>query len=90
MTLFLFSKMAFTYILFSADLNKFYIGSTRDSMQERLEKHLSNHDGFTANAKDWKVVFLEQFDSYETAAAREKTIKKWKSRRMIEKLIHEN
>ena len=79
--------MAVTYILFSEDLNKYYIGSTRNSIEERLEKHLSDHDGFTAKAKDWKVVFLENFDSYERAALKEKIIKGWKSRKMIEKLI---
>jgi putative endonuclease len=47
--------MAITYILFSENLNKYYIGSTRNSMEERLEKHLTNHDGFTAKAKDWKI-----------------------------------
>ena len=56
-------------------------------MEERLDKHLSNHDGFTAKAKDWKVVFIEHFDSYEMAAEKEKIIKGWKSRKMIEKLI---
>jgi putative endonuclease len=79
--------MAVTYILFSAELNKYYIGSTRNSMEERFEKHLTNHDGFTAKAKDWKVVFIEHFDTYEKAADKEKTIKGWKSRRMIEKLV---
>jgi putative endonuclease len=79
--------MAITYILFSENLNKYYIGSTRDPMEIRLKKHLSDHDGFTAKAKDWKVVFLENFDSYEKAALKEKIIKGWKSRKMIEKLI---
>ncbi len=79
--------MATTYIIFSEKLDKYYIGSTHNSIKERLEKHLTNHDGFTAKAKDWKVVFLEIFDSYEEAALKEKTIKGWKSRKMIEKLI---
>ena len=79
--------MAVTYILFSEKLNKYYIGSTRSSIEDRLKKHLSDHDGFTAKAKDWKVVFIELFDTYEKAADKEKTIKGWKSRRMIENLV---
>ena len=79
--------MAFTYILYSYTLNKYYIGSTHNTMEERLEKHLTNHDGFTAKAKDWKVVYTEHFDAYEKAAEKEKSIKGWKSRKMIEKLI---
>ncbi|MCK9641094.1 MAG: GIY-YIG nuclease family protein [Prolixibacteraceae bacterium] len=79
--------MAFTYILHSQQLDKYYIGSTRNSLEERIEKHLSNHDGFTAKAKDWKVVFTESFECYDLAAQKEKTIKGWKSRKMIQKLI---
>jgi len=48
---------------------------------------LSNHDGFTAKAKNWKVVFTESFECYDLAAQKEKTIKGWKSRKMIQKLI---
>ncbi|MBU1010526.1 MAG: GIY-YIG nuclease family protein [Bacteroidetes bacterium] len=79
--------MAFTYILFSDSLNKFYIGSTVDSIEVRLRKHLSNHKGFSAKAKDWRVVYLEHADNKAAAAKREREIKKWKSRKMIEKLI---
>jgi len=79
--------MATTYILYSESLDKFYIGSTRNSMEERLEKHLSYHNGFTAKAKDWSVVFMESFEDYKQAALREKAMKAWKSRKMIEKLI---
>lgn len=56
-------------------------------MEERLAKHLSNHDGFTAKAKDWQIVFNEHFEQYEQALEKEKLIKSWKSRRKIEKLI---
>ena len=57
---------------------------------DRLEKHLTNHDGFTAKAKDWKVVYTEVYESYEQASKREKTIKNWKSRTMIKKLINDH
>ena len=56
-------------------------------MEDRLTKHLTDHDGFTAKAKDWSVVYTESFDNYEQAALKEKTIKCWKSRKMIQKLI---
>jgi putative endonuclease len=59
-------------------------------MEERITKHLTNHEGFTSKAKDWVVVFMEEFDHYEQALAREKTIKGWKSSNMIEKLIHKS
>ena len=77
-----------TYILYSEKLDRYYIGSTRGLLAERLARHLSNHDGFTAKAKDWKVVFEEHFEHYEQAHEKEKVIKGWKSRKMIERLIH--
>ncbi|MCX6221693.1 MAG: GIY-YIG nuclease family protein, partial [Bacteroidia bacterium] len=58
--------------------------------EERLEKHLSNHDGYTAKAKDWSVVYTESFDNYEQAALKEKTIKGWKNKKMIQRLIDDS
>ena len=77
----------YLYILFSDTLNKYYIGSTKN-IETRLKKHLENHSGFTAKAKDWKLVYSESFTSKSDALAREQKIKKWKSRTMIQKLIN--
>jgi putative endonuclease len=49
------------YILYSTDADKYYIGHTTEPMQERLRKHLSDHDGFTAKYKDWIVVYTEEY-----------------------------
>ena len=75
-----------TYILFSKNLDRYYVGST-GNVEVRLEKHLQRHKGFTSKAKDWTVVYVEKFASKEEAMKRERQIKKWKSRKMIEKLI---
>ena len=56
-------------------------------MEQRLEKHLRNHKGFTGKAKDWIVVHCEAFASKEEAYARERYIKAQKSRAYIESLI---
>jgi putative endonuclease len=76
-----------TYILFSASLNKFYIGSTGDSIKERIRRHNSNHFGFTGRTKDWHLVYKEEFVDKSFALKREKEIKSWKSRKRIEILI---
>ncbi|GAB5552695.1 MAG: hypothetical protein Sapg2KO_22860 [Saprospiraceae bacterium] len=55
--------------------------------QLRLKKHLSNHKGFTAKAKDWTLFHTEVFDTLELARKRELQIKKWKSKKMILNLI---
>ena len=79
--------MFYTYILFSPGLNKYYVGFTEGSVELRLSKHLSNHKGFTSKAKDWKIVHVEAFTTKQLAMSREKEIKGWRSRKMIEKLI---
>jgi putative endonuclease len=81
--------MAFyTYILFSESKNKFYIGSTSETLDERIRKHNSNHQGFTGKNADWVLNYFENYSTKTEALIREKQIKNWKSRKLIEKLIH--
>ena len=77
----------YTYILFSATKNTYYIGYTGDDLQERLRKHNTDHKGFTGHVGDWKIMHCEIFDNKADAMKREKQIKNWKSRKLIEKLI---
>ena len=80
--------MAYFYVLFSVELNCFYVGSTRGSLEERLRRHLSEHKGYTAKAKDWKVVYDEYFEMYVEAYRREKHIKSLKDRKLLIDLIN--
>jgi len=76
------------YILFSESVDSYYIGYTCDTMDNRLIKHNANHKGYTGKANDWSVKHIEYFNSKSEAIKRERQIKSWKSRIMIEKLIH--
>ena len=75
------------YILFSATLDRYYVGCTTDSLYQRIRRHLSEHKGFTARAKDWVLVYQESFENKTDALKREKEIKKWKSAERIKLLI---
>ncbi|MEB0303372.1 GIY-YIG nuclease family protein, partial [Mucilaginibacter sp. 5C4] len=79
-------SMFFTYILYSQSLNKYYVGST-SNVEERLKKHNSNHKGFTGRAPDCVIKWSEPHLTKEEAGRRERQIKAWKSRKMIEQLI---
>ena len=79
--------MFHVYILFSVRISKYYVGFTGDDPEERQRKHNSNHKGFTGGIGDWKIVYKEVFETKSEAQKREKEIKNWKSRKMIEKLI---
>ncbi|SDC54558.1 GIY-YIG nuclease family protein [Pedobacter soli] len=78
--------MFYAYILYSDTRNKYYVGST-SSLQDRLKKHNTNHSGFTGHTGDWRIVWSEIFETRTLAILKEKEIKRWKSRLMIEKLI---
>ena len=77
----------FVYILYSVSLDKFYIGSTSNTLEERIRKHNSNHSGFTGKSNDWKLVYKESFSDKLMAMKRERELKAWKSRKRIELLI---
>ena len=79
----------YCYILFSKKLNKFYIGSTSNSVGNRLEQHLTDLYGknkFTHAAKDWTVFYKISCTSYKQAMTIEKHIKKMKSTTYIRNL----
>jgi len=74
------------YILYSSSKDRFYIGSTFN-LEERIKKHNTNHKGFTGGVGDWALCWSEIHFSREAAGKRERQIKSWKSRLMLENLI---
>ena len=76
----------FVYILYSKEIDKYYIGFT-ENVSERLKKHLANHSGFTGKAKDWEIKLIEEFGTKMQAMAREAELKRWKNRARLEALI---
>ena len=78
--------MFYAYILYNKIRNKYYVGST-SNLVERLKKHNTNHSGFTGDTGDWIIVWKQFFENKSDAMKKEKQIKSWKSRMLIEKLI---
>ena len=76
--------MPFTYILHSNSLNRYYIGATSLTPEERLNYHLSNHKGFTSKAKDWIIVYHFESDSMQKALMLERKIKKRGAKRFLD------
>jgi putative endonuclease len=77
------------YILYSAKLNKYYVGYT-ENISIRLKQHNEGISTFTSKATDWELVYLENFNSRADAHKRELEIKSKKSRKYIEWLINYN
>ena len=77
---------AYCYILYSAKLDKYYVGSTPD-VERRLDDHNRGKEKFTRMGIPWKLVHVEEFETLTQARQREKYIKRMKSRIFIEALI---
>ncbi len=77
------------YILHSPSFDKFYIGHTQD-LDKRLIRHNQKSKGFTGSINDWMIIYSETFDNQSEAYARERQVKKWKSRDRIIALIEKN
>lgn len=77
--------MFYVYILKSTRNNKYYIGYT-SNIEERLRLHNSGRVLATKNYRPWGLFYLERFNTEKEAINRERRIKSWKSRSMIEKL----
>ncbi len=67
--------------------DSYYIGFTGDVLSERLRKHNTNHMGFTGGIGDWDIKYTENYQIKEEAMRRERQVKKWKSRKLVEKLV---
>ena len=78
--------MYHTYILHSPLLDKFYVGHTND-LEERILRHNRGGDKYTSKGQPWILVYKEEYHTKELAYKREREIKNWKRKKMIQKLI---
>ncbi|HOC47636.1 MAG TPA: GIY-YIG nuclease family protein [Bacteroidales bacterium] len=75
------------YILYSAKLDKYYIGSSADIIG-RLRRHNSHSKGFTSTGRPWILAYSEEFAGKQEAVARERQLKMWKNRDRLEAIIN--
>ena len=76
----------YVYILFSATLNRYYIGYT-GQLSDRLFRHSNSGSKSTKATNDWVLAYSETYPTRGEAMKRENYIKKQKSRKFIEALI---
>jgi putative endonuclease len=78
--------MYFVYIIYSQKIDKYYIGFS-SNVPDRLYNHNLKSDGFTNKGKPWILVYIEAFNTKKEAMYREKQLKNWKNRKLLETLI---
>lgn len=79
--------MATVYILYSKDIDSYYIGSCKD-IEIRLEDHIEKKykNSYTTRAEDWEVVCQLNNLSHIQARNIEAHIKRMKSKKYINDL----
>ncbi len=79
--------MYYTYILYSQNHDKIYIGYTSD-LNKRLTRHNStNNKGYTKKYQPWEILFSEEFQDRTEAVKKEKYWKSHAGRDKIKRLI---
>ena len=73
------------YIIYSASLDRYYVGST-GNIEDRMFRHNNSGSKSTKSASDWVLVYSEDFETRSEAVQRELEIKGKKSRKYIERL----
>ncbi|MEY2834668.1 MAG: hypothetical protein RLZZ557_330, partial [Bacteroidota bacterium] len=62
--------MASVYVIYSAKLDKYYVGATVN-IRRRIYEHNIGHSPFTSRGIPWELVYEEQFGSLGEAKFRE-------------------
>ena len=75
----------YVYILQSQATNRYYVGQTID-IEERVAHHNANYSKSLKNRGPWILVYQEQHPTRSAAVPRERQLKAWKDRSMIERL----
>jgi len=83
-------SMFFVYIIYSAKLENYYVGTT-DDVERRLFEHNSKKylDSFTCKGVPWELKLSHLCEKSETAYKLERFIKRMKSRKFIVQIIED-
>jgi putative endonuclease len=74
--------MFYTYILYSAKIDKLYFGYTND-VSMRLQRHNSGSVTSTSRGVPWELLFYSCFDHQQKAMKEERVWKNLKSRKRV-------
>ncbi|MBO0321104.1 GIY-YIG nuclease family protein [Muricauda sp. CAU 1633] len=79
----------FVYIIYSKSADRYYVGHCQD-LEDRMSRHNGGRSKYTKLATDWEVKHTVGYSTRVEAMAREREIKRKKSRKYIEFLIAES
>ena len=79
--------MAFIYVLKSLKNGKRYVGSTKTTPEERLEKHNYGANRFTNRNRPYILVYKEELASSKEARQRENFLKSGVGRKFLDDIL---
>ena len=79
----------YVYIIQSQKDQSYYIGYTQ-GLEKRLMDHNRGRGRYSSRKSPWNLVYSEEVNTKKEAIIREKRIKRWKSKRYIDRLISES
>lgn len=77
----------YTYVLYSENFNKIYIGQSSD-LEKRLWEHNNGFSKYTKRYIPWEIIYKETFKSRSEAMKREKELKSQKGREYIWQMLN--
>jgi len=78
-------KSHYTYIIYSKVGDCYYRGYSSYPLL-RLKQHNAGESKFTSKYSDWRLVYVEQFETKYEALKREKVLKKYSKAQILELL----
>ena len=77
------------YVIYNLQVDKFYIGQTKD-LPTRLMLHNSKEfKGYTAKfVGKWDVIYIEEKDTRQEVLVREKQLKSYRGREFVKNIIY--
>ncbi len=79
--------ISYVYIL-GCNNGRYYVGSTSDLLR-RFEEHCQGKNKATQNVLPVTLLFSQKFPTLKEARQIEYKLKKWKSRELLNRIIHE-
>ncbi len=79
--------MAFLYVLKSCVDNKLYVGSTRQTLEQRIRRHNNGQVDSTKDRRPFILLHSENFEEYSDARKRELYLKTGSGREHLNRIL---
>ncbi|OHA49534.1 MAG: hypothetical protein A2991_04280 [Candidatus Terrybacteria bacterium RIFCSPLOWO2_01_FULL_58_14] len=81
-------RPGYVYILQSPNCQRWYIGSTID-LEKRVREHNANRVSATRKKGPWLPLFVQEYETLQSARKIEAWLKRQKSRLLLQRIIRE-